>query len=155
MTERITISVPDEMAEQINDRLSYGDNRSEWIRDAIAQRLDESHESVQQADENTDSRTYDRDDLRAKLRDNLAGSGDLLDRRANQVLAMYEELRDRGAAEKDDLLAVVDVDATGYQDESSVWANMVKGRDTLRALPGVETPATGLTTWRYTDTTNE
>lgn len=64
---------------------------------------------------------------------------------------MYEYLREHGKAEKDDLLAVVDVDATGYADAGSVWANMVKGRDTLRALPGVETPPAGRSEWRYTD----
>jgi hypothetical protein len=28
---------------------------------------------------------------------------------------------------------------------------MVKGKDTLRALPGVRTPSAGKTTWRYED----
>jgi hypothetical protein len=28
---------------------------------------------------------------------------------------------------------------------------MVKGRETLRALPGVETPPEGKTTWKYTE----
>lgn len=32
---RIAISLPDELAERIHDRLDYGDNRSEWIREAI------------------------------------------------------------------------------------------------------------------------
>jgi Arc/MetJ-type ribon-helix-helix transcriptional regulator len=39
MTERITISLPDEMASDINSQLSYGDNRSEWVREAIEMRL--------------------------------------------------------------------------------------------------------------------
>jgi len=39
MTERITFSMPDEMAQDINAQLSYGDNRSEWIRDAIREKL--------------------------------------------------------------------------------------------------------------------
>jgi hypothetical protein len=88
-------------------------------------------------------------EVREQLRDELAGSGDLLERRVDAVVAMYNLLRDRGEAEKDELLDTVDVDATGYQDETSVWSNMVKGKKTLSALPGVETPPTGRTKWRY------
>lgn len=40
MTARITISLPDETAEEVNGRLDYGDNRSEWVREAIEMRLD-------------------------------------------------------------------------------------------------------------------
>lgn len=66
---------------------------------------------------------------------------------------MYDRLRAAGSAEKDELLAAVDVDATGYASPASVWANMVKGRDTLRALPGVESPAPGggPAEWRYVE----
>ena len=88
-------------------------------------------------------------DHREQLRDALAGSGDLVERRVDAVLAMYDVLRDRGSAEKDELLDAVDVDATGYASRDSVWSNMVKGKDTLRALPGVEPPPSGKTTWRY------
>ncbi|MUW14844.1 hypothetical protein GJ633_09345 [Halorubrum sp. CBA1125] len=52
---------------------------------------------------------------------------------------------------KDDLLDAVDIDETGYASRDSLWANMIKGRDTLRALPGVESPAKGGSQWRYTD----
>jgi len=62
---------------------------------------------------------------------------------------MYAHLRDRGTAEKGDLLDAVDVDATGYDYADSVWANMVKGKDTLRVLPGVRKPSPGKTTWRF------
>lgn len=152
MTERITISVPDDLAEEINDQLSYGDNRSEWIREAIEQRLSAANEPTE-TDSRSDTsptRTHETDDLREQLRGELAGSGDLLDRRVDEVFTMYDHLQEHGSAEKDDLLDVVDVEATGYQDEDSVWSNMIKGKDTLRSLPGVETPATGMTTWRYT-----
>lgn len=88
---------------------------------------------------------------RARLEDELAGSGDLLERRVDAMVAMYDVLREKGEAEKDDLLEAVDVDATGYQDETSVWSNMVKGCDTLRALPGVKTPGPGRTVWRYNE----
>lgn len=86
---------------------------------------------------------------RDHLRDELAGSGDLAERRVDAILSMYDVLRERGSAEKDELLDAVDVDATDYASRDSVWSNMVKGKDTLRALPGVEPPPSGKTTWRY------
>jgi len=87
---------------------------------------------------------------RERLIDEVPSSGELAERRADEILKMYDLLRERGEAEKSDLLGVVDVEATEYASEASVWSNMVKGRDTLRALPGVETPRKGMTTWRYT-----
>ena len=88
---------------------------------------------------------------REALREELAGSGDLLERRVDAIERMYHVLRERGEAEKDELLDAVDVDATGYAGRDSVWANMVKGKDTLSALPGVEPPPTGRSEWRYTE----
>lgn len=90
-------------------------------------------------------------DTEQRVREALAGEGDELDRRVTEIAKMYAYLREHGEAEKDELLDAVDVDATGYASRESVWSNMVKGRDTLRVLPGVETPPTGKTTWRYTD----
>ena len=89
------------------------------------------------------------DETRDALRGGLAGSGDLLARRVDAIVAMYDVLRDRGEAEKDELLDAVDVDATGYAGRDSVWSNMVKGKETLSALPGVEPPSTGRSEWRY------
>lgn len=91
------------------------------------------------------------DEQEAMLRDRLAGSGDKLDARVDAIAMMYARLRRAGDAEKSDLLDVVDVDATGYASARSVWANAVKGKDTLAALPGVEAPAKGMSTWRYAD----
>ena len=89
------------------------------------------------------------DDQREMLRERLAGSGSALMGRVDAVEAMYRELRRRGEAERSDLLEVVDVDATAYKNADSVWSNVVKGQDTLHELPGVEAPATGMSTWRY------
>ena len=87
---------------------------------------------------------------RDHLRDELAGEGDLLEQRVDAILAMYERLQELGTAENDDLLEAVDVDATRYASAESVWSNMVKGKDTLKSLPGVEPPPKGRTGWRYT-----
>lgn len=45
MSERITITMSEELAEEINGQLDYGDNRSEWIREAIKMRLQQEGES--------------------------------------------------------------------------------------------------------------
>lgn len=50
---KTSLSLPDEMNEEIENELSYGDNKSEWIRHAIKMRqhvdpiLDEVYESYQ------------------------------------------------------------------------------------------------------------
>jgi len=41
MTDRMTISMPDELADRINGQLSWGDNRSELVRELLREALDE------------------------------------------------------------------------------------------------------------------
>jgi hypothetical protein len=89
------------------------------------------------------------DAVRERLRDELPGSGDRLAARVDAILAMRDELRERGEATRDDLLDAVDVGATGYADANSFWKNTVAGRDTLRSLDGVERPPTGRSEWRW------
>jgi metal-responsive CopG/Arc/MetJ family transcriptional regulator len=36
---KTSISIGEELLEEVNDQLSYGDNRSAWIRDAIEMKL--------------------------------------------------------------------------------------------------------------------
>jgi hypothetical protein len=86
---------------------------------------------------------------RAQLREALAGDGDVLKARVDAILAMYDRLRQEGEATKAELLDVVNDEAVDYAGADSVWANMVKGKETLQALPGVEPPPTGRSTWRY------
>jgi len=90
------------------------------------------------------------DEWHDQIAEEVAGSGDLADRRADAILTMYDHLRKEGTAEKDELLAVVDPDIVEYADRSSVWSNMVKGQDTLQALPDVKEPASGRNKpWRW------
>ena len=102
------------------------------------------------AERHIDTPTPTLDVDREALADALAGSGDVLERRVDAIVDMYQYLREAGEAEKSDLLDAIDVEATGYDSRASVWSNMVKGRDTLRGLPGVEPPGSGMSTWRYT-----
>jgi len=88
---------------------------------------------------------------RERLGDALPGSGDVLEARVDAIADMCALLREEGAAEKSDLLEAIDVEATGYASPASVWANMVKGKDTLAGCPGVEPPSSGMSTWRFTD----
>lgn len=80
----------------------------------------------------------------------LPGTGDTYERRRDTVVRLYNYLRQHGTAEKDDLLELVDVDEVGYSSKESFWANAIKGRDSLKALPGVQPPTQGGRTWRYT-----
>lgn len=92
-----------------------------------------------------------RDDIAEKL----TGSGDLLETRVDAIEAMYRELQLLGDASRDELLAVVDPEEVRFvggektTPEESSWSNLVKGKDTLSALPGVEKPPVGNQTWRY------
>ena len=38
--EKISFSVEEELIEEVHDQLSYGDNRSAWLRDAIELKLE-------------------------------------------------------------------------------------------------------------------
>ena len=41
MVDRVTISLSEDLVEEINGKLEYGDSRSEWVREAIEERLDQ------------------------------------------------------------------------------------------------------------------
>jgi len=45
MTERMTISMPDELADRINGQLSWGDNRSELVRDLLREALNDREDN--------------------------------------------------------------------------------------------------------------
>jgi len=88
--------------------------------------------------------------LRDQLREELAGSGDRLERRVDAVLAMYDHLREHTEATNDELQGLTDPDDVNYADAESMWSNMVKGKDTLRSLPGVVKPPKGTDDpWQY------
>lgn len=79
----------------------------------------------------------------------LPGSGDVLDRRRATVARLYALLQERGRAEKGDFLEAVDAEAVGYSSPESFWSNCIKGRDSLKALPGVQPPSEGGRYWRF------
>lgn len=151
---RTSIQVSDELADELHGRKDRGDSYEDVIwRLMDGEDADEPRESGETEEAPPTAETGEplASGERERLRDALAGSGDLLGRRVDAILSMYDVLRKQGSAEKDELLDAVDVDATGYASPASVWANMVKGKDTLSALPGVEPPATGRSEWRYNE----
>ena len=48
--DRISISIPEDLKDEIDDQLEYGDSRSEWIREAIEERLER-----ERGEENTET----------------------------------------------------------------------------------------------------
>lgn len=97
-----------------------------------------------------ESDTFDRDRWRDRLTETVPRSGDVAERRADAILEMYDHLREHGEAENDTLAELVDPDAVDYKNADSIWSNLVKGKETLRALPGVEPPPPSVDEpWRY------
>lgn len=84
-----------------------------------------------------------------QLYDVVPGEGELMNRRIWTVIEMYKLLQEKGSAEKSDFLEVVNLDAVEYSSLDLAWSNMVEGQDTLSALPCVEKPPKGQTTWTY------
>lgn len=79
----------------------------------------------------------------------LPGSGETLERRRAALGRLYAHLQREGLASRGDFLDLIDGEDVGYASAESFWSNCVKGRDSLRALPGVESPGEGGHTWRY------
>ena len=38
----VTVTMPEDLVQEIDENLDYGDSRSEWIRQAVLERLEES-----------------------------------------------------------------------------------------------------------------
>jgi hypothetical protein len=79
----------------------------------------------------------------------LPGSGERLEQRREAVRTLYEFLQEEGTASRSDFLKLVDPDEVGYSTAESFWTNLVKARDALKQLPGVDAPGEGEHTWRY------
>ena len=122
---------------------SDGEGRGETAEDT-APETDE-RPAVARPDVETDNEVA----ILEQLQEAVPGSGELAERRADEIVAMYEYLKEHGSAEKDDLLGAVDVEATDYAGAESVWSNMVKGKSTLKSLPGVISPPAGKSEWKY------
>jgi len=149
MVTNLNIALDDDVAERAR---SVKDERSlTW-----AEYIEEAADALAEAEAGTDGTaeqkprepaTVDVEEVVADLE--VPGSGETTEARRAAIQQLYDHLCEEGAARKSDFLELVDADAVGYVDEDSFWANVVKGRDTLRALPGVQPPEEGGRTWRY------
>jgi len=163
MGDDTSIRVSQELAEELYQRKGRGTSYENYIW-TLLDRIDEAKTSgngtatpMERSTASQPSDTERSDDTvntmpavdREQLREALAGSGDVLEARVDAILAMYDRLRQEGEATKAELLDVVNAEAVDYAGPDSVWSNMVKGKETLQALPGVEPPPTGRSTWRY------
>jgi hypothetical protein len=79
----------------------------------------------------------------------LPGGGKTLSERQKALVDCYEHLRLEGSAKKSEFFDIIDGFDHGYASTDSYWSNVVKGKNTLQSLPGVEPPAEGMSTWRF------
>lgn len=63
------------------------------------------------------------------------------------IQSLYEALRTRGEATREELLTVVDPEAVGYESPDAFWTDI--GRDRLTSLPGVQERAADEGVWRF------
>lgn len=136
MHDRTNIEVSQENWRWLNSLKKPGDSFND-----VLNRLREQHQSG--ASGTGDERPHLPDDL------DLPGSGDRLQERRAMLADLYRHLQEHGTATKTEFLELVEPERVGYASAESFWANCIKGRDSLRALPGVEPPDEGEHTWRY------
>jgi len=79
----------------------------------------------------------------------LPGSGTTLEARRVTLSRLYAYLQQEGSAAKSDMLELVDPEYVGYSSAESFWSNAIKGRDSLRVLPGIRPPNEGEHSWHY------
>jgi Arc/MetJ-type ribon-helix-helix transcriptional regulator len=143
MTERITFSMPDEMAQDINAQLSYGDNRSEWIRDAIREKLARDGTEVVEK-----SRVREETALLDVARD--AAPDGWNDEKVRSLAAGLAYLREQREATAGEIATAARREVPVMADESSwrsnVWNNVGKK---LREDGVVELAERHTGTWRW------
>jgi hypothetical protein len=93
MVDRWTISVPDDTARRVMERLNYGDNRSEWIVDAIEQKLNAETDGQ----DDTETRAVERHED-THTRDEV---GDRIDEVVDDVSASWDDTPERLKARRD------------------------------------------------------
>jgi len=143
------------VTEELLDELHSLKQRGESYEDVVWRLLEEHNESDEQPALEPESTPRVRDDPEPTLdvehtAIDVPGNGELEERRKETIIEMARLLRDRGTAEKSDFLEVVPDDAVGYQSKDSFWSNCVKGRESLKAVPGVEKPPQGRNEWTWT-----
>lgn len=156
---RITISLPDDMEQRINEQLDYGDNRSEWIRDAIAEKLDRAEsptlqESRQQASDDSEQRTQS-----VEIPDSVPDRIDRQDAHDAIQAAVDYIIENNGATKKELIQTIMPEYPCGYDVESalekieqgqryrgSYWRKILKPG--LSEHPDIQKPAPHAAEWQ-------
>ena len=142
-TETTTIEVSIETWRWLNSQM-----RPREAFDGVLTRLREANDSYTTASTATNDENAI-ETLSADL--DLPDSREVLEQRRAAIAQLYTHLQREGRATKADFLELVDSDDVGYASAESFWANCIKGRDSLAALPGVKSPGEGEHTWQYTN----
>jgi len=146
MVERWTISVPEDVAEQVAAELEYGDNRSEWIVTAIEQRLSAEAAKKEPAD-NSPTHKHAHDEIPQTVDEAAAAAA---------IGAAIEYIEQNGSATKQELVAelmpkhslnyeVPDLESGRYR--GSWWRRVIKPG--LEQSDAVSAPKRGGSEWRY------
>lgn len=141
------------------DRYVLGERESVVCPDCHYTGIDVDHGSPGRADFESWDEALDRfrrRDRRERLgREAAAALADLevpgdepvAERRREAVGVLYDRLRSLESATRSELLYGLDADELGYASAETFWSST--GREALRALPGVEAPGAGGSTWRF------
>jgi len=106
MVDRWTISVPDDVAEAVMEEMSYGDNRSRWVVDAIEQKLDEN--TTDHEDSYPKPKVDHRiEEIVADVSDSWEDAPDRLAARRDAARAALSLAFERGSLQKSEALAEV------------------------------------------------
>lgn len=149
--ERWTITVPDDVAAQVQSQLAHGDSRSQWVVDAIEDKLQHDIETERHARAGAGAL----DDRPVTLPDDLPTTVDEAAART-AIAAVLDYLESHGSATKADLVAeimpnhplgydVPEPDSGRYR--GAWWRRVIK--PALKATPAVEPPQPGGSDWRW------
>lgn len=140
MTDRITISLPDELSEEMHARFAYGDNRSEWIAEAIRMRLDgEEGDSEISASEETEPTG----DVVAAFRDQLGDGPPKTQHGREACVSVFEILLEQGPMSTSEVQeAVFDRHSEHHDSPRSLWQSISRY---LEDMDGIE--KVGYGTW--------
>jgi hypothetical protein len=118
-------------------------------RESSEERRDTDDAEAAAEDERTEDVSHDGVPSAARaVRDLDVPGGDVTraQRRA-AIQSLYEALRTRGEATREELLTVVDPETVGYESSDAFWTDI--GRDRLASLPGVQERAADDGVWRF------
>jgi Arc/MetJ-type ribon-helix-helix transcriptional regulator len=152
--QRITISVEDSQLEAIHRQLDYGDNRSEWIRDAIQGKLDGEQQDTSQSP----SEARETAERQVALPDTIPDRIDTQDAREAIEAAVSFIESNNGATMREIVTGVGSNHNLGYELPADIpegeryrgaWYRKII-RPGLKAHPDIQKPDPGQSEWRHT-----